>query len=323
MCGLVYVKRKDGKEAKKMVIKRYRKQKDRGQSGFGYIAIQKDGTIKIKRATTEKEIFKALEKSTSRQILFHHRLPTSTPNLLEMTHPIIIRHRTLKYNYYLMHNGIILNDTDLKEKHEELGFTYNTEMEKRYLTKKNTYTLGELINDSEALAIELALMFEGKQDEIETRGSIAFFLAQVEKKTKKLNGLYCGRNSNPIKAHRAKDFFTLTSEGQGVEISQNNIFKIEDDKLVLTEYTLPKERTGYTITSYPTGWSMWEDEPDDTELELEYLQQRKEELTDELQEAVLTNDKQRQADIESELMDIEIDLNELELQTTQTSKLRF
>jgi len=244
MCGIVYVKRNTFK-ASRMVWKKYVKQRDRGTRGFGFIEIGK--TAKIKRATEETEIQKLLKKSQSKQILYHHRTPTSTPNYVEATHPMMIKTRKFKHNYYLVHNGIISNDDELKEKHNELGIEYRTEMEEQTVAKKTIYTHGIKFNDSESLAIDLSLYLEGKSEELDVEGSIAFIMLQTDKKGKPLN-LFFGRNyQNPLKMKAEKDFFSLASEGQGEDVEAHilHCLNLKTNKITKKELTFASKRYLY------------------------------------------------------------------------------
>src|SRR3990167_4312378 len=138
MCGLIALVRSDGKRAKKGIARQYNKQKSRGSDGFGYIALSKNKLIGIKRDTTEKGILAQLRHETADAILFHHRYPTSTPNLLEATHPITVV--TPAMIFHVIHNGIIWNSAKLKTKHEALGYRYTTEILKKYITVSAKYT---------------------------------------------------------------------------------------------------------------------------------------------------------------------------------------
>lgn len=229
MCGIIHVKRSKGTPANKAVIKRYHKQKARGSEGFGFIEI-KDGIVHAgKRSENEKDILEALEKSDADEIFFHHRTPTSTPNLIEATHPIVVKNKKLLYNYYVIHNGIIYNDDVLKREHEKQGFVYTTVIKKQFITKKNTYS-SEMFNDSESLAIDFVLSLENNVA-MKSEGSIAIMVLQVAKKTKKAIALYYGRNTgNPLKIEiqgKGKDTFLGISSESGKELSPNVLYRFD------------------------------------------------------------------------------------------------
>lgn len=221
MCGLCFVMRKDGRSAIKQILKSYERQKSRGTQGFGYVAFN-DGKIDdVARNSTEKGIYTSLNALSSEGVMFHHRIPTSTPNFKEGAHPIHVSSPRLKYDYYVIHNGVISNDDYLKKKHEALGYKYTTEMFKRevWMTRDEEYmetTVVTKYNDSEALAIELAEGIEANSNKIEAYGSIAFICIQATKDTGTnelvINNIYYGRNTNPLMIDENSSYFKLSSE---------------------------------------------------------------------------------------------------------------
>lgn len=238
MCGIVYVQRKDNKPAVKQVLKRYTAQKGRGSEGFGYVAVKQSQRVtKVNRFMFEHEIKEALELTKHQHILFHHRYPTSTPNLPEAAHPITVSHSELEYDYIVVHNGVISNDETLKEGHEALGYKYTTQLACQYVTPTGQiYTDGYQWNDSEALAIELARNIEGKTDNVEAKGAIAYIVMQVEKETQRAVALYYGTNGgNPLTVDTAKEFVCIASEG-GKAINDNICYRMSLPDNTVTEY---------------------------------------------------------------------------------------
>lgn len=256
MCGIIHSKLADIKKAvAKIVIKRYNKQKNRGNQGYGYVEIKNGFVVAEIRTQTEKEILEKLEKSTADEIMFHHRYPTSTPNLIEATHPIKVNNECLEYNYYVIHNGIISNDTELREDHLKNGFSYTTNITKKWITAQNTY-LEEMWNDSEALAIDLALAIEANS-EIKAKGSIAFIALQFHKTTGKAIALYYGRNNgNPLCLEQDKSFFSLSSES-GKSIKTDILYRFDYQTKKITEEA--KKIGNYTTSTTGYGFSDWED----------------------------------------------------------------
>ena len=106
MCGIIYAKSKKGKPVKNIVWQKYLGQKHRGDEGFGFVAI-KDGIATIYKAEKEKTIKDLIGRVDADEILFHHRYPTSTPNIVQATHPIEVHLRKAKYKYCVVHNGVI------------------------------------------------------------------------------------------------------------------------------------------------------------------------------------------------------------------------
>ena len=247
MCGIVYVQRKDNKPAHKQVLKRYKAQKTRGTDGYGYIGIKQSGRITdTHRFMFEHAMSTKLLDTKLSTVLFHHRYPTSTPNVPEAAHPIRVTHDELKYDYYVVHNGVINNDEVLKEKHEKLGYKYTTQLSCQLRTRKGqVYDDGILWNDSEAFAIELARNIEGITGQCEARGSIAYIVLQVDKQTQVAQALYYGTNGgNPLTLEVHKDFIAIASEG--AEAINNNVcYRMELPSGNITEYLQVQ-----TISSY-------------------------------------------------------------------------
>ena len=138
MCGIVAGFSKKGKRISKSIMKRYLAQKHRGSQGFGYVMYYKDGkggSISVGRSIDEAGIRTQIMNENSSIGLFHHRLPTSTPNVEEATHPIFVSNEELDYDYFVVHNGVIRNADELKKKHEDLGYEYTTVIESEVVTR--------------------------------------------------------------------------------------------------------------------------------------------------------------------------------------------
>lgn len=231
MCGIVVAMRKNT-PCKRLVSKRYEEQKSRGSNGFGYIGI-KDGYISsFVRTKGEKEILEKLEREKCPIIMFHHRLPTSTPNFEDANHPIPIISDKLKHNYYVIHNGVITNDQELFEEHQALGYNYSTYGETATISrigkKEQEKKVEYFYNDSECFGVELALFLEGKKNVLTgVRGSIAFVCIETDKDGKVLF-IHYGRNyGNPLKLETGNDYVVLRSEGAGEEIKVNTLFTVD------------------------------------------------------------------------------------------------
>lgn len=336
MCGIIFSKRFDGKLARKLINKRFSTQKTRGREGFGFVEINNGVVGEEFRSEDEEDIEIYLKGSQSDEILFHHRFPTSTPNFVEATHPIRVRNKLLKYDYYVVHNGMISNDFELKQKHNTLGFKYNTEMCKKFITSNNIYT-ESMWNDSEALAIDFALALEmGK--EMESKGSIAIIALQFDKKTKKAVALYYGRNlGNPLKQEYNDAFFCLSSE-TGTIIKHNILFRYDYLTNAITEKDMKigiyndYAYTGYTShkisNNYSSGYGTYVDddgfdwsnpqnrtkkkEKDDKYYDdMAKLYNEIEDVKKEIEASKLQGNYDIQVELEMELEDLEIEMNTL------------
>ena len=248
MCGIIHCKKANTLEtAKKLITKRYTKQRARGTEGYGFIELNNGYVTGVIRTQTETEMTKKLDLSTADEIMFHHRTPTSTPNIIESTHPIHVSHKNLKYDYFVIHNGIITNDELLRDEHIKNGYIYTTDLQKKYVTEKSIYA-ETLWNDSEAVAIDFVEAIE-KGKEMQAKGSIAIVALQFDKETGKAISLYFGRNSgNPLCIENTETFFSLSSE-TGTKLSENILYKYDYDNGNLTTQVL-KIGTPYTYTNY-------------------------------------------------------------------------
>lgn len=204
----------------------------RGKEGFGISFIKEDKRVETKRATILTKAVMDLyhEPNQARMAIMHHRYPTSSENKLSQTHPIEVKSGSLKYKYLVVHNGVVRNCDKLRKRHEEeLGFTYTTpRMKQFYQSEQEEY------NDSESLAVEVAMFIEEQTDFLTIEGSAAFIALQVNKKTEKVNKVFFGRNeSNPLKMHAKKGELRLASEGKGENIKPFKLysFKLSDFKI--------------------------------------------------------------------------------------------
>lgn len=258
MCGILYVEKLDHSPAHKSLIKRFHHQRARGTEGFGYAPIENGFVKRVERAEKESEIRKVLEKESATAILFHHRWPTSTPNFPDMTHPIVVDNPNLKHVYYLIHNGVISNTKELKKKHDEMGFQYTTDMYKKnvWQTKNERwYNKTHMHNDSESLAVEVALYIEGKKQAIETTGAAAFICLETLRNGKVVK-LHWGTNGgNPLMMERKdKKFLALRSTGGGEPAKQNTLYTMDYKTKQISERDVEIGKTYYS-PSYSTNYN--------------------------------------------------------------------
>lgn len=282
MCGIVYYHNKNVHSVVKPLLKRFRAQRTRGTQGFGFVSLSLEDRklTAYQRRADEKEITKELEELRdnkelkSNAILFHHRMPTSTPNLAECAHPFVVKHAELEDIYFVVHNGVISNDDDMKELHEALGYKYTTEVIKQesWTTSgdnpiRYTYEKETKFNDSEALAIDLARFIEGKVKEIKTKGTIAFIVLRASHDGT-AKQLYYGRNyGNPLFLETHGDTFCLKSEGAfNDSVDANKMYCLDylTGITTETECNFPNSysytgRGDYTNRTWNASTNKWED----------------------------------------------------------------
>ena len=220
MCGIIMAA-ETGEKAEivnNKVLLQFEDQKERGTQGYGIVKIDEEMNYKVDRATEGYKFMWDMHQDPTKIMMVHHRIPTSSENKIKQTHPFLIEDGSLKYDYLLMHNGVIQNDDKLKEEHEKLGFTYKTEDGKKY-------------NDSECLAIEIARFIEEQVSVVGTEGSAAFIGLQIDKKTKKVIKLFFGRNEgNPLNMYKTRGKIFLSSTGPGSEVQPFFLYSCKLDK---------------------------------------------------------------------------------------------
>jgi predicted glutamine amidotransferase len=318
MCGIITIIRKDGKNAVKQVLKAYESQKTRGVEGFGFVASSLKGKIdRITRTESENEIRKELKAITaSSLIMFHHRQPTSTPNFAEVAHPIRVSNLNLRYNYYVIHNGVIMDSQKLKEKHEKQGFNYSTSIRKEWITSGKTY-YSTMFNDSESLAIELANGIEKSQNKLDISGSIAFVAIQTTKDDSQVLKVFYGRNErSPLKLDESKDFMRLASEGSGKEIDEHTLYELDLKTLKTTSREFmfgDKQDNPYGYNDY----SLWDrygyDESDfDYSEDIDELKAEYKQLNAEYSRAIEIGDDLKQVELENDLIELEYQIEQNE-----------
>lgn len=260
MCGLAAVVSKRGKHAGQRIIQLYQAQKTRGKDGFGYLAITKGYLTGIHRSRSEIGITSMLNKEKADTILFHHRFPTSTKNTIGTTHPILVDNPELPFIYYVAHNGVISNDDHLKILHEAAGYKYTTEFKEKKIAEYNDGTVEVLesdktvYNDSEAFAIELALHLNGIQERVRSHGPIAFWAAEVERGTNKVNAIYFGKNKGRDLCYSDKNKWRIISSETGGGLEEMKIFSFNpsDESLQLYEQDFPVAEAAPVVVVTPT-----------------------------------------------------------------------
>jgi predicted glutamine amidotransferase len=227
MCGIIAafdIRSKDS-SVNDTIVEQYEYQYYRGTQGFGAVFIKGDGSYMVKRATEPTKALLDVYMNKSKMILFHHRMPTSTENYMDQTHPILVSNGSLANNYLVVHNGVISNDKELKKKHEGLGFTYQTAYEDGKDVK---------FNDSEALAIEVARYIEEQSEEIDTYSNAAFVALQIDKETDKVVKVFFGRSlAADLNIHSSTKRIEISSIGKGAEVEHKKLWSFPIDTLKL------------------------------------------------------------------------------------------
>jgi glucosamine 6-phosphate synthetase-like amidotransferase/phosphosugar isomerase protein len=213
MCGIIasiHRSKEDNEFQKEFLLEQYDEQSHRGSRGFGLIEADEKGVL-VHRSKSELKTVYDIMRAKKNMLVFHHRLPTSTTNEKDQTHPIYITNGELKHDWLVIHNGVISNANELRKIHEnDLGYVYTTLQE---TVSQYTKAVLEKFNDTESFAIELVRFIEGRSDEINIDGSAAFIALRLNKKNKKPLELYWGTNGrNPLKYEEEDRHLTIASE---------------------------------------------------------------------------------------------------------------
>ena len=280
MCGIIYYKSFSGRPVNRQVLKHYIRQKGRGHEGFGFIGISQK-RLRICRAKEERGIRYYLKRYPFSEILFHHRLPTSTSNTIQTTHPIVVSQPIYRRKYYLVHNGIIYNDAELKMKHEEMGINYITPQWSEHRSLWGNDEERYEFNDSEALAHEVALFLKGKQKKIEAQGDITFICLETDSGNNALRLHFARNNGSPLEMKRDSQLLIIASENVSYHDIQpyrlhtydyrNQL--ITQRKIELSEYRL---LGNFTIYPHDSRWDHFgeiELEIQECEAKLQHIEQ--------------------------------------------------
>lgn len=232
MCGIIYARAKnDIQPINKVVLKQFKNQRSRGIEGFGLYDFDFKHIIKEPK---ERKILKWIKKHPSSEMMFHHRMPTSTDNVKNACHPFSTKDYFGETEYIIIHNGVISNYKDLAKGHIE---TYGIEYASVQLDGR--------FNDSETLLWDVALYMEGRQKELKSRGSCAFILLEKHKSAPEENKLHWFHNSGHSTLYKRDNSkaFILSSEGgpgaQPVEINQLNTYAYKTEEITSQYMWLP------------------------------------------------------------------------------------
>ena len=221
MCGIIagFYKEEKGK-VNKDILNIFEDQYERGTEGFGIVGINKTMKPEIMRSTEGTKFMFDLHKKEWNMMLVHHRFPTSTPNKLAQTHPILVSNPLLPSDFIIVHNGVICNGFTLKPEHEKLGFKYTTEFQQSETYKR--------WNDSEVIAIELALLLSKKSEIIQAEGSAALIALEINKENGKVIKVHFTRNNgNPLHLAASRGKIMLSSEGPGDNIKPFTLYSFD------------------------------------------------------------------------------------------------
>lgn len=237
MCGILAQVSKRNKPVNQAILEAFNRQIGRGTQGFGFAFEDENGRVATRFHTQKEGILSQLAQCRSTAMIFHHRIPTSTPNVFESCHPfkVSVGNKSL----YTIHNGYISNDDELKEEHEKLGYTYRSQSQ----TGK--------FNDSEALAHELALKILDGKELMGARGGVAFIALETDGNDAPV-AIYFGRNSSsPLKLRVSRKSIVIGSETPGDIVPPGYLNRLDLDTYEIE--TTPMSIAQYSYSAHSHG----------------------------------------------------------------------
>jgi len=241
MCGIVYTKSFKDKDVTDVVLRQFEQQRQRGTTSFGYYLPEFD---KMVHNIKEQRIKKLLRRTrgNNHEVLFHHRLSTSTADVRSACHPFSTKD-TFDHEYIGVHNGMVSNSHAVKYEHYQKGIKYVSEQQdKRF-------------NDSEALIFDIAEVLEGRKEEMKSYGTIAFIMIRLTEG--KPDKLYFGTNRGSLNFFRSKKQMMISSEGKGQPVKGQMLhtFDYETGEITSEPMKIPSSYTftkasDYTPTPY-------------------------------------------------------------------------
>jgi glucosamine--fructose-6-phosphate aminotransferase (isomerizing) len=212
MCGIVgYIGFEDVKE---IILEGLEKLEYRGYDSAGIAVLDNNEVYVCKEKGRIADLRKHIDKKIIGMVgIGHTRWAThGIPNKIN-SHP----HQSSSKRFTLVHNGIIENEEELKQKYlNETEFTSDTD------TEVIVQLLEKFVNNGEE--VELAI----RHTMSELKGSYA--LAIIDKKD--MNTLYAAKNKTPLLAGKGIGFNMLGSDATAMINHTNIFYEIEDKEFL-------------------------------------------------------------------------------------------
>lgn len=212
MCGIVgYIGYEDVKE---IILSGLEKLEYRGYDSAGIALVNEDGVNIFKDKGRIKDLRNIVDENVKSHLgIGHTRWAThGVPNRIN-SHP----HQSCSKRFTLVHNGIIENEVDLRNKYlNNIHFESDTDTE----------TIVQLIQKfvDEGEAVELAI----RHTMSEIQGSYA--LAILDKDDP--NTIYAAKNKSPLLAGIGKGFNMIGSDAMAMISRTNMFYELEDKEFI-------------------------------------------------------------------------------------------
>lgn len=193
MCGIIGVGhwKGDRQEVFDNLWEIFKNQQHRGTEGAGIAWKTEKGKAKRFRShnpfyifsmSNKKQIWDRIKENES--ILFHHRMPTCSPNKPIHNHPIASE----DFSILLIHNGSLMSYADVRKILEKKGHKFETHFDKAFT---DTECFVHMIEDGMKKYKDLKKAIEWMANELSGTFALAWFMP-------KTNDIFLFRHSNPI-----------------------------------------------------------------------------------------------------------------------------
>lgn len=211
MCGIVgYIGKR---EATDIVLAGLQSLEYRGYDSAGLAALQPDGTpALVKQVGRVEGLIKAVEEAgTSAGLAVGHtRWATHGVPSIANAHP----HQNADSTIYVVHNGIIENHAELRERLQAAGYQFKSETDTETIPHLIDFYFEQLDSFSEAFRAALA----------DLRG--AYAIAAVS--SHEPNKLFAARLSSPLVIGVGKDEYVLASDPSAVMAHTKEVIFLKD-----------------------------------------------------------------------------------------------
>ena len=229
MCGIFgIILNNTNENIYKLVINGLAQLQNRGYDSAG-ISILKDDDINVYKyaSTNEENALEKLEKLNLAKdndkeiysIMGHNRWATHGVKNDDNAHP----HLSNNKMFSIVHNGIIENYNEIKNKLIKNGYTFHSQTDTEVIVNLIEYNCNTSNSKSTFEAIEQTIK--------ELRGTYGLLIQSVYEPTK----LFCVRNGSPLLIGQNEDRCIITSEQSGFCNMVNNYITLQNDDICVIE----------------------------------------------------------------------------------------
>tara|TARA_Y100000992_G_scaffold79648_1_gene50522 strand:- start:1146 stop:2981 length:1836 start_codon:yes stop_codon:yes gene_type:complete len=222
MCGITCALSKNDKNISYFILQSLLLLQNRGYDSAGVMGFSDDNKILIKKhATTDKEdslelLTRNIKKIFLKSAIGHTRWATHGAKTDKNAHP----HASMNNLFYIVHNGIIENYKNLKNKLIENNYTFVSETDSEIISNMIEYIYLNQTDKNVSKAItDTCQMLEG-----------TYGLAIIYNETPE--NIYIIKNGSPLIIAENDDMLVATSESAGLANTFNHYMNLDSNVLV-------------------------------------------------------------------------------------------